>query len=346
MTMIEPPATTGPGGDGGSDQPGVVATVLESAGGVWRVLDDRGMVREVTLRGRLKIHEERRAEFRKLEDDGRLEESDELARPRRLAVGDRVRIEEEERGHSWTIAEILPRRSRIARRQPGGRWGERVMVANVDQLVVVFAAASPEPNERMIDRFLVIAEANSVPARLVLNKVDLVYETALRERFQAYERIGYPVHFTSVESGLGLNELRRALAGRTSALAGPSGAGKSSLINALFGVGLRVGDVSSAVNKGRHTTVGALLTPIPDGGFVVDTPGLREVGLWGLPARELQHEFPEFRPHLGNCRFADCTHLVEPGCAVREAVDQGSIAAGRMESYGLLHAELEGESRR
>lgn len=324
-----------------SGEEGVFATVLESTGGTWSVLDDSGRILEVTLRGRLKIHEERRAEFRKLEDDGRAETGDELARPRKLAVGDRVRIEEEQRGHSWTIAAILPRRSRIARRQPGGRWGERVIVANVDQLVVVFAAASPEPNERMIDRFLVIAEANEVPARLVINKVDLSDEPSLRERFATYETIGYPVHYSSVGRGQGLDDLSAALAGRTSALAGPSGVGKSSLINALFGVSLRVGEVSSAVKKGRHTTVGALLTPIADNGFVVDTPGLREIGLWGLPARELQHEFPEFRPFVGDCRFADCTHLVEPGCAVREAAERGGIASGRMESYALLYAELE-----
>src|SRR5688572_17059133 len=132
--MAEPPATSAPSGAvTGSDEPGTLATVLESAGSTWRVLDDTGVVREVTLRGRLKIHEDRRAEYRKLEDDGRMEAPDELARPRKLAVGDRVRIEEEERGDSWTITAILPRRSRISRRQPGGRWGERVLVANVDQ---------------------------------------------------------------------------------------------------------------------------------------------------------------------------------------------------------------------
>src|SRR5690606_39482166 len=183
---------------------------LESTGATWRILADDGETLEATLRGRLKIHEDRRAEFR---DQGPGRSAESLEEPRKLAVGDRVIIEPEERGDSWAISGIRPRHSSLKRRQPGGRRGERVLVANVDQVVVVFAAASPEPNERMLDRFLVIAEANGLPARIVLNKADLGSHQELRERFGYYESIGYPLHLTSVPQRAGLAELREVLLG-------------------------------------------------------------------------------------------------------------------------------------
>ena len=182
----------------------------------------------------------------------------------KLAVGDDVVLEPGARGEAWAIAEILPRRSRLARRMPGGGQGERVVAANVDQVVVMFAAAKPEPHPRMLDRFLVIAEGNDLAARVVINKVELVGEASTRERFKAYERAGYPVFHTSVKAAIGLEPLRAALAGRRSVFTGPSGVGKSSLLNALFpGANLRVGAISESVNKGRHTTVGAVMLPLP-----------------------------------------------------------------------------------
>ena len=317
------------------------AVVLQGTGGVWRVRTAQGETRDVSLRGRLKKDDSGRRADGSLRRDTLRSKLTRL----KLAVGDHVVIEREERGDEWAIVEILPRRSRLARRSPGGALGERVVVANLDQVVVVFAAANPEPHVGMIDRFLVIAEGNGLQARLVVNKAELVGEHEVRRRFGLYERVGYPLHVTSTKQPLGLDELRVALAGQTSALSGPSGVGKSSLVNALYpGLNLRVGAISESVNKGRHTTVGALLTPLPDGGFVADTPGLREVGLWNLPPGELPDCFPEFRPFLDECRFADCSHRTEPGCAVRAAVGStpdAAISVERFESYCKLREELE-----
>jgi ribosome biogenesis GTPase / thiamine phosphate phosphatase len=150
------------------------------------------------------------------------------------------------------------------------------------------------------------------------------------------------VHLTSTkDGGRGLADLHAALQGRTSVLTGPSGVGKSSLMNALYpGLNLRVGEISESVNKGRHTTVGALLHPLPDGGFVADTPGLREIGMWGLDPSDLAACFPEFRPLTSDCRFGDCTHTVEPGCAVLDAISAGDVSAARHESYVKLREEL------
>lgn len=319
-----------------------LGVVLSGTGGIWRVRRDDGETVEASLRGRVKKANSGRRADGSLRRDTISSAADTL----KLAVGDRVSLERDGEGGASAIAEILPRRSRLARRAPGGGHGERVVAANVDQVVVVFAAANPEPHPRMLDRFLVIAEANDLLARIVINKVELVggVESA-REQWMTYERIGYPMHYTSVKQRIGLQELRGALAGVVSALTGPSGVGKSSLLNAMFeGLDLRVGEISESVNKGRHTTVGAYLHPLPgeEGGYVADTPGLREVGMWALSPTELDQCFPELRPFLDGCRFADCRHSVEPACAVRDAVARGDVARLRYESFIKLRDELEG----
>ncbi|MGQ0639274.1 MAG: ribosome small subunit-dependent GTPase A [Gemmatimonadaceae bacterium] len=294
--------------------------VLSGTGGTWRVHTESGEIVPAVLRGRLKL----------------------AGRSAKLAIGDAVVVRPAETGSgAHTIEEVLPRRSTLTRRAPGSGVGERVVASNVDQVLVVFAAARPEPNERMLDRFLAIAEGSDLAASIIINKLDLVDERATRERFAVYERLGYPVLFTSCKRGDGLDTVGPALRDRTSVLSGPSGVGKSSLMNALYpGLDLRVAEISASVNKGRHTTVGAYVHPLPNGGYIVDTPGLREVGLWGLPAATLDACFPEFRPHLGECRFTDCAHDAEPDCAIRQAMASGTIDAGRYESYRRMRQEL------
>lgn len=295
--------------------------VVQGTGGAWWIRLDGGSTVNASLRGRLKQ-----------------EERDAL----KLAVGDRVTVTWDNRDPgAWMITTIHPRRSRLARRAPGGAQAERIVVANLDQVLVVFAAARPEPHPRMLDRFLVIAEANDLAVRVIVNKCDLVDPAALHALFAEQAAAGYEVLPTSAVTGEGLDALHAMVSGRNSALTGPSGVGKSSLMNRLFpGLELRTGTISESVNKGRHTTVGAVLHPLPGGGFIADTPGLREVGLWGIHRDDVAGCFPEFRPFLSDCRFADCTHRVEPGCALRDAVEAGTVPMGRYESFLKLRDEL------
>jgi len=291
----------------------LVGTVLERDGSTYRVDTPSGEVRAV-LRGRFKRDQPK------------------------VVVGDIVRLEPEPGGELFGVLGVEPRRSLLARRVPEGR-GARPVAANVDQVVVVTAARNPDPIPQLIDRLLVLAEANSIPAALVINKMDLDPAGTLSDRIRA---AGYPVHRTSVKSGEGIAEFRASLAGRTSVVTGPSGAGKSSLLNAMEpGLTLRTQEVSARVGRGKHTTVSAVMIPLGGGGFLMDTPGFSEVGLWGIEARDLAYCFPEMRPLAEACRYGDCRHMSEPGCAVRAGVDQGLVSPDRYESYRALLAEIE-----
>jgi ribosome biogenesis GTPase len=264
------------------------------------------------------------------------------------AIGDRVQISTQPDG-TGMIEEIAPRRTVLARRAPTGygRGGvrsaaserEQVLVANPDQAVFVFACAEPAPHLRMLDRLIVIAEAAHLPVIICANKTDLVTPEAARELFGLYPPLGYRVIYTSAVTGLGVPDLREALRGKLSVLIGPSGVGKSTLLNAVQpGLGLKARAVSQATTKGRHTTVYPELLPLDGGGFVADTPGVREISFWDIEPEELDGYFVEIRPYISQCEFNDCTHLHEPGCAVRKALEAGQISASRYESYRRLRA--------
>lgn len=256
------------------------------------------------------------------------------------AVGDRVRVTRLADG-SGVIEEVEPRRRAIVRLDPRplGVY-QQILLANPDQAVFVFACAQPRPRLRMLDRFLVIAEKQRIPAVVVANKIDLADDP--RKIFGMYEDIGYRVIYLSAKTAAGMDELRAVLADKISALAGPSGAGKSSLLNALQpGLGLAVNEVSAAMGKGKHTTVTRQLIPLPGGGYVADTPGWKSLALWDTEPEEMDAYFPELAPLVAECQFSDCTHEHEPGCAVRAALEAGKIHPERYESYLRLRAGQE-----
>jgi len=267
-----------------------------------------------------------------------------------LVVGDEVRFIPAQTGQGQII-EVLPRRSQLSRRgiapRPGAYAPEQVLVANVDQVVPVFAAANPTPHWNMLDRYLVTAEAYALPALICITKQDLIGAgsptegAGLTEALEEYQRIGYAVLMVSSFSGAGLAELRAALRGRISVLLGKSGVGKTSLLNALQpGLGLRVSAVNQVTGKGRHTTTAQEMFPLEGGGAIVDTPGEREFGLWDVDPDELDLYFPEMRSHVLSCRFGrGCRHLEEPGCAVRRAVMDGRVSPRRYQSYVRLRED-------
>jgi ribosome biogenesis GTPase / thiamine phosphate phosphatase len=248
------------------------------------------------------------------------------------AVGDRVRITVLPDG-SGVIEEVEERERAIVRLdpRPQGEY-QQILLANPDQAVFVFACANPSPRLKMLDRYLVIAEKQKVPAWIVANKIDLVDDP--KKLFGLYESIGYRVLYTSSKLKAGLDEFKNILTGRVSALAGPSGVGKSTLLNAIQpGLGLAVNEISAAMNKGRHTTVTRQLFPVEGGGYVADTPGWKSLALWDTQPEELDAYFPELRELVQHCQFSDCTHTHEPDCAVRLALNEGKIHPDRYASY-------------
>ena len=295
--------------------------VFGSLGGVYQIRDHSGRFLDASLRGRLK-QEARTGD--------------------KVVIGDRVEVIIKKDGTS-TIESVEPRDSQVTRRGPGGRR-PKVVAANLDRLVVVISIARPEPRQVIIDRLLVIGEANNLELVLVVNKADLESdaETAwgLAELYRGLE---YPVLQTSAVTGEGIDALGGFICHGISALVGPSGVGKSSLLNAIQpNLDLRIGALSHKSGRGRHTTVSGRLIPLECGGLVADTPGFSDVGVWGVDPQTLELCFPDFHPWRGECQFRGCSHLHEPNCGVEAALARGVVNRDRFESYRTMVQEASG----
>lgn len=252
--------------------------------------------------------------------------------------GDQVEFSVLEEGRDFTgvVERVLPRKSLLL----------RPLVANVSQLICVFTAKFPEPNYFMLDKLLVSAEINGLEILLCLNKKDLVSQEKITEAAQRYERIGYKVVTTSAKTGEGMEELRNLLEGHLSVFAGQSGVGKSSILNILKPeVNIEIGEISSKLKAGRHTTKHVELFALPGGGFVADTPGFSRIDVPSMVREEVSEYFPEISPLRQKCKFNMCLHNMEPGCAVRAAVEQGEIDALRYRSYITLLNEVIAQER-
>lgn len=258
-----------------------------------------------------------------------------------VAVGDRVRVEREL--DTWAIAEVLPRRNEFCRRASGEELDRRqLLAANVDQVMIVNSLAQPPFSSIAADRILAACSFAGIAARLVLNKADLAKPRKLERILATYAGAEVPLLATSVVDGRGLEELRAAVHGRVSVFYGLSGVGKSTLLNRLLpGLDLETRDPSAALSSGRHTTAYSRLYPLPGGGALIDTPGVRKFRPYGLPPSELRLHFPELRSFGGSCRYPDCTHRTEPDCAVHRALSDGSLPDPRYRSYLELVQELE-----
>lgn len=256
-----------------------------------------------------------------------------------IAVGDIVRFTKD---HS--ISHIDERHSFLARADVTGKK-EQLIAVNVDQAVIVVSVVNPNLKPALVDRYLIAAEKGNIHPIIVINKTDLLEESAkeqslYREFLETYEKLGFPILSISAQKLIGLDSLREMIRDKVSVFSGQSGVGKSSIINSCFGLTLRTGDLAQKTAKGSHTTTQAELLQLPDGGYCVDTPGIRSFGIWNLSVNEVVAHFHDLRGH--GCKYPDCTHLNEPGCAVMESLESGKISKLRFESYRSLLNEAKG----
>lgn len=254
-----------------------------------------------------------------------------------IAVGDKVDVEREPDQDTWLITRLHPRKNYIIRKSVNLSKQAQIIAANLDQAFLIVTLASPRTSLGFIDRFLVTAEAYAIPAMLIFNKLDLFSNEGLeilKEYQQIYEKAGYPCYSVSATEQTNIEQIKDLLKNKVTLISGHSGVGKSTLINALLpGSQLKTGDISDWSDKGKHTTTFAEMFELPFGGYLIDTPGIRELGVFDIEQQELGRLFPEIRELMGNCKFHNCRHINEPGCAVLKAMENDEIEPSRYNSY-------------
>jgi ribosome biogenesis GTPase / thiamine phosphate phosphatase len=328
----------------------LTGVVLNGAHGIYDVHTDIGVLR-CTLRGKLKKAfaqaqsaksvSKARPRYDKLltlPKTQRIEHRDTATNslPLRLSVGDYVKLRQLDES-TGMIEEILPRQSALSRKDAGStskKVIQQTMLANLDQVVLVFSVAQPEPHFGMLDRYLAICESAEVRPIICLNKVDLQHAQRVDAAAALYSRLGYTVIRTSTKTGEGIETLHSLLREHTTLFSGPSGVGKSSMVNAIEpGMALKTGLISDATGKGKHTTTGSQLYQLSGGGWLADSAGIRALAAWNIAPEDLAWCFVEFRPYLGECLYSDCQHIDEEGCAIRQAVEDEVIDEHRYISY-------------
>lgn len=303
------------------------ATIYKSTGSWYTAKTNTGDLLQARIKGLFKIDED-------------------ITSTNPIAVGDEVSVELEEGENAPAIiTSIAERKNYIVRSSPQGKHKKHIVAANLDQAMLVCTVKEPRTSQGFIDRFLVTAAAYHIPVILVFNKKD-VYKAKEMEKFEhwktVYEEIGYTVLLTAAHAGEGMEELKDLLKDKTTLISGHSGVGKSTIINQLLPhLQLKTKNVSGWSGKGLHTTTFAEMFDLPEGGRLIDTPGVREFGIVDIPKTELSHYFLEMQPYLPNCQFNNCIHMDEPGCAVKEAVEEGEIDMDRYVSYATILATIE-----
>ncbi len=334
--------------------------VLNGAHGIYEVHTENGVFR-CTLRGKLKKAFARSQAAQALakvqpryakavyhsqpKHNEKSEAIDQQAILSRLSVGDYVKIRQLD-ATTGQIEEILPRQSALSRRDSGSsdkKIKQQTMLANLDQVVLVFAITQPDPHFSMLDRYLAICESAEIHPVICLNKDDLVHSASIDQYAELYTRLGYQIVWTSTLDNRGIDNLRDLLKNHMTLFTGPSGVGKSSLVNAIEpDMAIKTGLISSATGKGKHTTTGSQLYPLTGGGWLADSAGIRALAAWNIAPEDLPSCFVEFRPYLGECLYSDCSHVEEEGCAILAAVTDGVIDDRRHRSYVRI---LFGEER-
>ena len=299
--------------------------VIKSTGSWYEVLTDQGKSINCRIKGK----------FRTLD----------IKTTNPIAVGDRVQIEPEPDQETGLITTLHPRKNYIIRKSVNLSKQAQIIAANLDQAFLIVTLASPRTSMGFIDRFLVTAEAYEIPAKLIFNKLDLFNDEGLEiieEHQLIYENAGYPCYSVSAIKETNLDQLRELLKDKVTLVSGHSGVGKSTLINALLpGKELKTGQISDWSDKGKHTTTFAEMFQLPFGGYLIDTPGIRELGVFDIEKQDLGRLFPEIRKLMGNCRFHNCRHINEPGCAVLEALDNEELESSRYDSYLSIYHDNE-----